>query len=92
MHRHLIDYGFGVAQLWADVPKGEVERTFYRYANQCFGIRKSIMKCDIKERKQEPLPEYIAKVHPDAEVVLKHDGDTIVWGGDPDVKLRSEWD
>ena len=43
-YKYRINYGFGVATLWT--PLDPTER-FYTLADTCFGIRKSIMYCNI---------------------------------------------
>lgn len=53
----LIDYGFGVARLWGDFDKKTVERFFYHHADQCFGIRKSISQCVVREIKKAEFPD-----------------------------------
>ncbi|WP_332657322.1 hypothetical protein [Brevundimonas sp.] len=86
-----IDYGFGVARLWGGFTAETVEREFYHRANQCFGIRKSISCCVVRDLKAEPFPKVFG-VKPERVVaVLKHNGDTIVWGKSGK-KLKSEFD
>lgn len=85
-----IDYGFGEAQFWGDFDKTTVQREFYRHANQCFGIRKSISDFQLLVITDEPLPEPWAKME-GAATVLKHSGDVIVWNAAGE-KIKSEWD
>lgn len=92
MRMWLIDYGYGQARLWGRFKDEEVEHKFYLYANQCFGIRKSIMHCHILKVIDEQIPELWKKLLPGAEVMLEHSDDRIIWGKDPDTKLKSEWD
>jgi len=43
MNRYRIDYGWGVATFWCNQGDHEtVVKEFYKCANSCFGIRKSI--------------------------------------------------
>ena len=86
-----IDYGYGIAQFWGDFTADNIEQKFMHYANQCFGIRKSI--CDFKLLLLEPAkfpPVFGVKPNRIA-AVLKHSGDTIVWGKKGH-KIKSEWD
>ena len=86
-----IDYGCGKAQFWGDFTSQTVKRQFTRHANQCFGIRKSIMRTDVLTFEAgAALPEPWAAL-PGAASVLKHSGDTIVWDADGE-KIKSEWD
>lgn len=85
-----IDYGYGIARFWGPFDAETVERNFYRKANQCFGIRKSIAKADIITMCPEKLPDPWAKF-PGAAWVLMHNNDIIVWDDAGD-KIKSEWD
>ena len=42
MNKYTIDYGYNVATLYTESPKEKVIFEFYKCANACFGIRKSI--------------------------------------------------
>lgn len=90
--RHaVIDYGGGRADFWGHFDEATVQKLFMRHANQCFGIRKSIMRFKvIGLRECTALPEPWCRIA-DARIVLKHGGDTIVFGTDGE-KLKSEWD
>ncbi|MFS0710349.1 hypothetical protein [Brevundimonas phoenicis] len=86
-----INYGFGIARLWGDFTAETVERVFYKHANQCFGIRKSISCCTVTSIKDDEFPKVFG-VKPDRiAVVLMHSGDTIVWGRSGK-KIKSEFD
>lgn len=86
-----IDYGDGgKAELWGDFEEADVEAFFMKHANQCFGIRKSIFQCEVLSTEERELPEPWNKLE-GAAVVLKHNGDTIVWNAAGD-KIKSEWD
>jgi hypothetical protein len=84
-----IDYGFGRAALWGAFDETTVERCFYRHANQCFGIRKSIMRFMLISIEDSEIPEPWNLIE-GAAIVLKHTGDTIVWNAAGD-KIKSEW-
>lgn len=84
-------FGSGVADFWIDDPNGKLnESTFDHYANQCFGIRKSMSRFELLsvEDGEIPLPW---RDLPGAAVCLKHNGDTIVWNAAGD-KIKSEFD
>lgn len=87
----LIDYGYGVAQLWGDFNRKTVEDFFYRHAGQCFGIRKSIIYCKVRELKKAAFPDVFGVRKDDMAALLKHSGDTIAWNHEGE-KIRSEWD
>jgi hypothetical protein len=87
----MIDYGFGIAQLWGDFTAETVERVFYEHANQCFGIRKSISRCEIKKLEEGEFPEVFGVKPRKIATVLKHSGDTIVWNA-KGKKIKSEFD
>ena len=90
MHAH-IDYGSGYADLWGRFNAETVERAFYHHANQCFGIRKSIMRFELLSIEPSGMPAPWSLL-PEADVMLKHTGgDTIVWNAAGD-KIKSEWD
>lgn len=64
---------------------------FERFANQCFGIRKSIEFVRVEEFHHEhPLPDWVARMS-EAHTFLTHHGDTIVWDASGK-KIKSEWD
>lgn len=87
-----IDYGDGgTAELWGDFDEMSVERAFMHHANQCFGIRKSIMGFRLISMSGAPIPDPWARME-GAATVLKHSGgDTIVWNAAGE-KIKSEWD
>lgn len=85
-----IDYGFGVAEFWSRATDAELERTFMLHANQCFGIRKSVCKFHVVKVTVAELPEFWRQI-PNASVLLKHNGDTILFDSDGN-KIKSEWD
>ena len=85
MNKYTIDYGFGTATLYT--PSSDWEGRFYELANQCFGIRKSIMWAHLV-RSEDAEPKY--KVVGEYER-LEHDGDLIVWD-EAGEKIKSEWD
>ena len=85
MSKYTIDYGFGTATLYT--PSTDWEGRFYELANQCFGIRKSIMWAHLV-RSEDAEPKY--KIVGEYER-LEHDGDLIVWN-EAGEKIKSEWD
>lgn len=86
-----IDYGDGAkARIWGEFTAETVERFFRQKANQCFGIRKSIMGFTLDFIEPAELPAPWDRM-PGAAVVLMHSGDVIVWN-DADEKIKSEWD
>ena len=85
MNKYTIDYGFGTATLYT--PSSDWEGRFYELANQCFGIRKSIMWAHLV-RSEDAEPKY--KVVGEYER-LEHNGDLIVWN-EAGEKIKSEWD
>jgi hypothetical protein len=83
--KYKIDYGFGVATLYT--PSQDWENRFYELANQCFGIRKSIMYAQLISS-IEAKPENTL----DGEYErLEHSGDVIVWNESGE-KIKSEFD
>ena len=92
MKKAEIDYGDGgKAEFWGDFDESSVQRSFYQHANQCFGIRKSIMGFTLLSLEDSELPEPWNKLE-GAAVVLKHSGgDTIIWDAAGE-KIKSEWD
>lgn len=85
-----IDYGYGTANFWGSFDRETVKREFYHFANQCFGIRKSISQFALVSIEPSALPDPWAKFA-GAATVLKHSGDTIVWDAAGE-KIKSEWD
>lgn len=86
-----IDYGEGeTAELWGDFTAETVEDFFMEKANQCFGIRKSIMGFTLESIEQADLPEPWNRMS-GAATVLKHHTDVIVWN-DVGEKIKTEWD
>lgn len=63
MKRYKINYGWSIAEFWTESPEGEVISEFYKCANACFGIRKSITRePSIIDQRDAPLPpEYQGK-------------------------------
>lgn len=86
-----IDYGGSVAKLWGDFTEEAVRRVFHQHANQCFGIRNSIMGFELLKFEEDTLlPAPWSKME-GAATMLKHSGDTIVWNSDGE-KIKSEFD
>lgn len=96
-----IDYGGGgLAKIWGEFDADTVEREFYSHANECFGIRKSIMNFRlIKIEKADDLPDPWHNMEK-AAFVLEHNcgvgafeifKDVIVFDADGE-KLKSEFD
>ena len=85
MNKYTIDYGFGTATLYT--PSSDWEGRFYELANQCFGIRKSIMWAHlVRSEDAEPKHKIVGEYER-----LEHDGDLIVWN-EAGEKIKSEWD
>ena len=83
--KYKIDYGFGVATLYT--PSQDWENRFYELANQCFGIRKSIMYANLISSSEEKPKNML-----DGEYErLEHSGDVIVWNENGE-KIKSEFD
>ena len=79
MNKVVIDYGDGAADFYCEAsdPK-QVEREFYACANHCFGIRKSIMRYEVRGTYPNvdlPLPY---RGH-GATHFLSHHGDEILF-------------
>ena len=86
VRRYVINYGYGVA--YFTTPFEPINR-FYTLANQCFGIRKSITKCEI-----EGIEDYLSE--PDYERLV-FGGDSYIWRRDGARKMLTpfedeEWD
>jgi hypothetical protein len=96
MLRADIDYGDGgKASLWTpNLTEDNIEQLFYHFANQCFGIRKSITGFSLLALEEDIMPEPYSQL-PDATIMLKHGGDhipdIIVWNSTGQ-KIKSEWD
>jgi len=90
MMRADIDYGGPTAVFYGDFTAETVKAEFYDKANQCFGIRKSIMGFRLISIEAAELPEPWCKLE-GAATMLKHSGDTIVWNAAGE-KIKSEWD
>lgn len=91
MYKYIIDYEFGVANLWTPVEEPLVLPHFQSLANQCFGIRKSvgIVKIISVEASEIPKPWCFLD---DAKYMLGHSGgDIIVWDSSGN-KIKSEFD
>ena len=83
--KYVIDYGYGEAVLYTN--KKNYEERFYELSSQCFGIRKSVEKCDLISKSDEKPLKML-----DGECErLEHDGDIIVWNSEGE-KIKSEWD
>lgn len=87
MKKYTIYYGFGTAILYT--PHDPKER-FYKLAGTCFGIRKSIMCCEIRKEEEAVCDDYER---------LEFNGDAYVWREDgarkavaPDWYADEEWD
>lgn len=78
--RYTIDYGCGIAYL--HTPYDCPEERFYTLANTCFGIRKSIMCCDIVEVEEATCEEFER---------LEFFGDVYVWREDGARKMLEPW-
>lgn len=83
--RYKIDYGFGIAYL--ETPYNPQDR-FPKLANTCFGIRKSIMGCNILSVTVVEKGEYER---------LEFNGDCYIWREDGARKMISpfkdaDWD
>lgn len=83
--KYTINYGLGVAKLYT--PSEDWEGRFYDLANQCFGIRKNILKVELIA-KEDSQPKAIYEKEYER---LAHDGDLIVWDKEGN-KIKSEWD
>ena len=70
MKKYTIYYGGGTAILYT--PHGPKER-FYKLAGTCFGIRKSIMCCEIRKTEEAACDDYER---------LEFGGDVYVWRED----------
>ena len=83
--KYKIDYGFCVATLYT--PSQDWENRFYELANQCFGIRKSVVYAHLISS-SEGKPKNML----DGEYErLEHSGDVIVWN-EKGEKIKSEFD
>lgn len=85
MAKYLIDYGMGIAILYT--PSDDYEQRFYELASQCFGIRKSIMQCELVRRSEEEPKDKI----PHEYERLEYGGDLIIWN-EAGEKIKSEFD
>ena len=79
LKRYKINYGFGIAYL--DTPYDPVDR-FYKLANTCFGIRKSIMRCSVVDVEDLMDRGYER---------LSFDGDSYIWRTDGARKMVTPW-
>jgi hypothetical protein len=82
---YLINYGFGSANLYT--PSEDWESRFYELANQCFGIRKSIMCAELVLKKDIQPANMLTNEYER----LEHSGDVIVWDKEGN-KIKSEFD
>lgn len=86
-----INYGSGIAKVWGNFTRETAGQFFEDHANQCFGIRKSILSVEVEGfTADEAMPEPWNR-RPEAATCLKHSGDTIVWNGKGE-KIKTEWD
>lgn len=89
LYEYTIDYGYGVAEMVTTVPENKATECFYKLANQCFGIRKSITKDpEVRATRNVGRPGWWP-----ADVVesLSHNGDLILWNAEGE-KVKDEWD
>ena len=95
----LIDYGDGGrAEIWGDFTKETAVRAYDKMANECFGIRKTIMNDELLEFDVDAtMPAPWINLN-GASKMLKHNcgggwpaEDIAVWGADGE-KIKSEWD
>lgn len=84
--KYKINYGLGVATLYT--PKEDWKDRFNILANQCFGIRKSIIQEPELISKADEKPYF--KIKGEYER-LEHSGDVIIWNKAGE-KIKSEWD
>lgn len=83
--KYEINYGMGKAVLYT--PNKDWDDRFGFLANQCFGIRKSIMCSElISSSDIEPQQKLEGEYER-----LEHSGDVIVWDKDGN-KIKSEFD
>ena len=85
--KYTINYGFGKAILYTPY---DAEERFYTLANTCFGIRKSIMYCEIIKTEDVSCEDFER---------LEFNGDVYVWREDgarkmiePDFMSDADWD
>jgi hypothetical protein len=87
--KYTINYGFGKAILYT--PYDCPEQRFYTLANTCFGIRKSIMCCNIIAIEDKECEDFER---------LEFNGDVYVWNEDgarkmiepyPDEEFDTDW-
>lgn len=79
MKKYVIDYGFGKAYLYTPY---DCEKRFYTLANTCFGIRKSIMYCNILKTEDVECNDFER---------LEFNGDIYVWDKDGRRKMIEPW-
>lgn len=95
MKKYEINYGWGVADLYSPVEKEEAISRFFKLADQCFGIRKSITKDPpvIISVQEENIPEPWDEIEGAFEMLVhnKPIPDIIVWDEEGE-KIKSEWD
>lgn len=78
--KYTIDYGFGTAILYTPY---DCEQRFYTLANTCFGIRKSIMYCEIIKSEDVECNDFER---------LEFNGDIYVWNKSGARKMiEPEW-
>lgn len=87
--KYTIDYGFGKAILYTE---HNPRKRFYKLASTCFGIRKSIMCCNIILAEDAPSPTHGCER-------LEFGGDVYIWREDgarkmlePDWAADEDWD
>ena len=89
MMLYQIDLGFSIARLYTRETKSP-KNVFLHFANECFGIRKSIMKREIVSTTVSEIQKPWSLLE-GAAVVLQHNGDTIVWDNKGE-KIKNEFD
>lgn len=83
--KYKINYGFGTAYLYT--PCVNWKERFYELANQCFGIRKSIMYAHLITTEDAAPKDIIDGEHER----LEHNGDVIIWNAQGE-KIKDEWE
>lgn len=82
MTKYKINYGFGIATLYTAAK--DVENRFYTLANTCFGIRKSIICCNIMQSFDDDRVDQSVEE-------LEFNGDCYVWRNDGARKMLAPW-
>lgn len=94
----MINYGGGGrAEIWGDFDRDNAVSAFYSMANECFGIRKSIMDDQLLDFDENAaMPKPWSKLEGAAKMLRHNCGgwpmyDIIVWDAAGE-KIKSEWD